>query len=72
MIDQPPLVCPDNRETICMGSGSKMFPDWMFPDLDEHAACGETLADLFAPGSAGRTSTLHQRRPAPAPSSPTA
>lgn len=32
-----------------MGSDSKMFPGWMFPDLDERGARGEKLADLFAP-----------------------
>jgi len=34
-----------------MGSGSKIFPDWMLPDPDEHAAGGGTPADLFAPAA---------------------
>ena len=30
-----------------MGGGGKMFPDGMFAGLDEHAADGRALADLF-------------------------
>ena len=37
-------------ETIRMAS-NKMFPDWMFPDPDDHAARREASVDLFAPAA---------------------
>src|ERR1700727_1944885 len=36
--------------TIRMAS-NKMFPDWMFPDPDDHAARREASVDLFAPAA---------------------